>query len=89
MLEADRPEKLFVGGLSADTDELALEATFGRYGRVAELRLMRSRETGHSRGFAFVAFESPADAKAAARDMNGKTSTLSLPVKNFLLISSP
>lgn len=33
---------------------------------------MKDRETNKSRGFAFVTFESPADAKDAAREMNGK-----------------
>lgn len=37
--------------------------------------LMKDRETNKSRGFAFVTFESPADAKDAAREMNGKVST--------------
>uniref|UniRef100_A0A3B5MB62 RNA binding motif protein X-linked n=1 Tax=Xiphophorus couchianus TaxID=32473 RepID=A0A3B5MB62_9TELE len=35
--------------------------------------LMKDRETNKSRGFAFVTFESPADAKDAAREMNGKS----------------
>ena len=34
---------------------------------------MKDRETNKSRGFASVTFESPADAKDAARDMNGKS----------------
>lgn len=34
--------------------------------------LMKDRETNKSRGFAFVTFESPSDAKDAAHEMNGK-----------------
>ncbi|XP_012884148.1 PREDICTED: RNA-binding motif protein, X-linked-like-2 [Dipodomys ordii] len=73
MVEADRPGKLFIGGLNPETDEKALETAFGKYGRISEVLLMKDRETAKSRGFAFVTFESPADAKAAARDMNGKS----------------
>ncbi|XP_006105623.1 RNA-binding motif protein, X chromosome-like [Myotis lucifugus] len=73
MVEADRPEKLFIGGLNTETNEKALEAVFGKYGRIVEVLLMKDRETNKSRGFAFVTFESPADAKDAARDMNGKS----------------
>ncbi|XP_019311714.2 RNA-binding motif protein, X-linked-like-2 [Panthera pardus] len=72
MVEADRPGKLFIGGLNPETDEKGLEAAFGKYGRISEVLLMKDRETSKSRGFAFVTFESPADAKAASRDMNGK-----------------
>ncbi|KAF0887432.1 RMXL1 protein, partial [Crocuta crocuta] len=35
--------------------------------------LMKDRDTNKSRGFAFITFESPADAKNAAKDMNGKS----------------
>ncbi|XP_004863478.1 RNA-binding motif protein, X-linked-like-2 [Heterocephalus glaber] len=73
MAEADRPGKLFIGGLSLETDEKGLEATFCKYGRIIEVLLMKDRETSKSRGFAFVTFESPADAKAAVRDLNGKS----------------
>lgn len=37
---------------------------------------MKDRETNKSRGFAFVTFESPSDAKDAAREMNGKVTTI-------------
>nr|XP_031536877.1 RNA-binding motif protein, X chromosome-like [Vicugna pacos] len=73
MVEADRPGKLFIGGLNPETDEKTLETAFGKYGRITEVLLMKDRETSKSRGFAFVTFENPADAKAAARDMNGKS----------------
>ncbi|EDL16859.1 mCG120440, partial [Mus musculus] len=73
MVEADRPGKLFIGGLNLETDEKGLETAFGKYGRIIEVLLMKDRETSKSRGFAFVTFENPADAKAAARDMNGKS----------------
>ncbi|KAJ1198303.1 hypothetical protein NDU88_002145 [Pleurodeles waltl] len=72
MVEADRPGKLFIGGLNTETNEKALESVFGKYGRIAEVLLMKDRDTNKSRGFAFVTFENPADAKDAARDMNGK-----------------
>ncbi|KAM4695766.1 RNA-binding motif protein, X chromosome [Rhinophrynus dorsalis] len=72
MVEADRPGKLFIGGLNTETNEKALEAVFSKYGRIIEVLLMKDRETNKSRGFAFVTFESPGDAKDAARELNGK-----------------
>ncbi|KAG8448419.1 hypothetical protein GDO86_015494 [Hymenochirus boettgeri] len=72
MVEADRPGKLFIGGLNTETNEKALEAVFGKYGHVVEVLLMKDRDTNKSRGFAFVTFENPADAKDAARELNGK-----------------
>ncbi|XP_071069524.1 RNA-binding motif protein, X chromosome-like isoform X2 [Dasypus novemcinctus] len=73
MVEADRPGKLFIGGLSQETNEKALEAVFGKYGPIAEVLLMKDRETNKSRGFAFITFENPANAKDAVKDMNGKS----------------
>ncbi|XP_010783972.1 RNA-binding motif protein, X chromosome isoform X2 [Notothenia coriiceps] len=73
MAEADRPGKLFIGGLNTETTEKALEQYFSKYGRIVEVLLMKDRETNKSRGFAFVTFESPGDAKDAAREMNGKS----------------
>ncbi|KAK2083712.1 hypothetical protein P7K49_038948 [Saguinus oedipus] len=71
MMEVGLPEKLFVGGLNLKTDEKALKAEFSKYGRIVKVVLMKDRETTKSRGFAFITFESPEDARAAARDMNG------------------
>ncbi|XP_032331527.1 RNA-binding motif protein, X chromosome [Camelus ferus] len=71
-MATDRPGKLFIGGLSAETTEKSIEAEFGKYGHIVEVLLMKDRETNKSRGFAFITFENPADAKVAAKDMNGK-----------------
>lgn len=38
MAEADRPGKLFIGGLNTETTEKALEQYFSKYGRIMEGR---------------------------------------------------
>ncbi|XP_057705739.1 RNA-binding motif protein, X chromosome isoform X2 [Corythoichthys intestinalis] len=73
MAEADRPGKLFIGGLNTETTEKSLEQYFSKYGRIVQVLLMKDHETKKSRGFAFVTYDSPADAKDAAREMNGKS----------------
>ncbi|XP_023650700.1 RNA-binding motif protein, X chromosome-like isoform X1 [Paramormyrops kingsleyae] len=73
MAEADRPGKLFIGGLNTETSEKALQQCFGKYGRIVEIILMKDRETNKSRGFAFITFERPSDAKDAVKEMNGKS----------------
>nr|XP_032834963.1 glycine-rich RNA-binding protein blt801-like isoform X1 [Petromyzon marinus] len=73
MSEQENHGKLFVGGLHFGTDERSLQDVFGKYGRVAQVLLLKDRETNRSRGFAFVTFENPDDAKDAAKDLNGKS----------------
>ena len=46
--------RLFVGNLSFDTNELELRDLFGQLGGVVEAKVVTDRETGRSRGFAFV-----------------------------------
>ncbi|XP_073403298.1 cold-inducible RNA-binding protein B-like isoform X2 [Dendrobates tinctorius] len=65
--------KLFIGGLSFDTDEQNLEQVFSKYGQISEVVVVKDRETKRSRGFGFVTFESPDDAKDAMQAMNGKS----------------
>uniref|UniRef100_A0A2I3SVL2 RRM domain-containing protein n=1 Tax=Pan troglodytes TaxID=9598 RepID=A0A2I3SVL2_PANTR len=72
MVEADHPGKLFIGGLNRETNEKTLKAVFGKHGPISEVLLIKDR-TSKSRGFAFITFENPADAKNAAKDMNGKS----------------
>lgn len=63
--------KLFVGGLSWDTNDSSLDAAFSRFGTVREAKVITDRETGRSRGFGFITFEAPADAEAALDVMDG------------------
>ncbi|XP_066551368.1 cold-inducible RNA-binding protein B isoform X1 [Amia ocellicauda] len=65
--------KLFVGGLNFDTDEQSLESIFAKYGAISEVVVIKDRETQRSRGFGFVTFENPEDAKDAMMAMNGKS----------------
>ncbi|KFZ51451.1 Cold-inducible RNA-binding protein, partial [Podiceps cristatus] len=64
--------KLFVGGLSFDTNEQSLEQVFSKYGQISEVVVVKDRETQRSRGFGFVTFENIDDAKDAMMAMNGK-----------------
>ncbi|KAG8454606.1 hypothetical protein GDO86_001001 [Hymenochirus boettgeri] len=64
--------KLFIGGLNFDTNEDGLEQVFGKYGQISEVVVVKDRETKRSRGFGFVTFENPDDAKDAMMAMNGK-----------------
>ena len=65
------PTKLFVGGLSWDTDGAQLREAFSRFGPLVEATVVADRDTGRSRGFGFVTFEKPLDAANAARQMDG------------------
>jgi len=61
---------LFVKNLSWDTDGHSLQAAFAT---ATTARVATDRETGSSRGFGFVEFESVADAQAAHDSMVGKS----------------
>jgi RNA recognition motif-containing protein len=65
--------KLYVGNLSYDTTEDELRTLFTQAGTVTEVVLIKDRETGTSKGFAFVSFESQSDAEKAIAQFNGKS----------------
>ena len=48
-----------------------LKDSFGRYGQLADAKVICDRETGRSRGFAFVTYASSRDAEEAIRNLNG------------------
>ncbi|CAK9184125.1 unnamed protein product [Ilex paraguariensis] len=51
--------KLFVGGISEETNEKALKWHFSEYGKVKSCEVIKHRMTGQPRGFGFVTFEDP------------------------------
>jgi RNA recognition motif-containing protein len=63
--------RLYVGNLAFHTTEDALKRAFEACGSVVEAKLVLDRETGRSRGFAFVAMGSADDARNAIQAMNG------------------
>src|SRR5262245_8918848 len=64
--------RLYVGNLSFQTTEESLRAAFGGDGRqVTEVKIMLDRDTGRSRGFAFVEMATDQDAQNAIQAMNG------------------
>ena len=64
--------KLFVGNLAYRTTEDSLRELFEGDGfTLRDLRIVTDRETGRSRGFAFVEMESPDDARRAVESFDG------------------
>jgi RNA recognition motif-containing protein len=64
--------KLYVGNLSFNTSVGDLEKMFGESGTVQSTNIIEDRETGRSRGFAFVEMSSDEEAKAAITALDGK-----------------
>ena len=63
--------RLYVGNLAFSTTDEALRDAFAEFGEIVEVELMIERETGRSRGFAFVEMATAEAAKAAIEQMNG------------------
>ena len=65
-------KNLFVGNLPFGTTEDALRDHFSPFGEVQQVRIMTDRDTGKSRGFAFVEMAQDDDAAKAIATLNGK-----------------
>lgn len=59
--------KVFIGGLSWETNEDSLKEYFERFGPLVDCVIMRDRQTGKPRGFGFVTFAEEGDAKKAVQ----------------------
>ena len=72
---------LYVGNLSFDTTEADLMQAFGAHGTVSKAQIVMDRDTGRSRGFAFVEMASGGDAAIAAlngKELQGRTLTVNV-----------
>jgi RNA recognition motif-containing protein len=65
--------KLFVGNLSYDVTEEDIRTLFTQVGTINEVALIKDRDTGTSKGFAFVTMSSQDEAKKAIEQLNGKS----------------
>jgi cold-inducible RNA-binding protein len=63
--------KLFVGGLSWDTDTDGLRRGFESFGQLEDVAVIQDRETGRSRGFGFVTFSDVEAGRTAMTAMDG------------------
>jgi heterogeneous nuclear ribonucleoprotein A1/A3 len=66
------PSKIFVGGLSPSTDVELLKEAFGSFGKIVDAVVVLDRESGLSRGFGFVTYDSIEVANNAMQAMQNK-----------------
>lgn len=65
--------KIYVGNLSFSTTEESLKELFSQAGTVASVALIKDRDSGQSKGFAFIEMSNQAEAEKAISMFNGKT----------------
>jgi RNA recognition motif-containing protein len=63
--------KLYVGNLSFKMDEQTLTNLFSSFGNVQSTKIIMDRESGRSKGFAFVEMSTEAEANEAIAKLNG------------------
>ena len=64
-------KNIYVGNISFQTTEQDLDAAFSAYGQVERVQIVKDRETGQARGFAFVEMPDNGDADKAMAALNG------------------
>lgn len=65
-------KKLFVGNMNFQTTESDLRSLFEPFGNIGEIHIATDRDTGRSRGFAFVEMTEDEAAEKAIAALNGK-----------------
>jgi RNA recognition motif-containing protein len=64
--------RIYVGNINYRTDEAGLRDKFGEFGEVSDVHVVTDRETGRSRGFAFVEMPDDNQANTAIEELNGQ-----------------
>lgn len=63
--------RLYVGNLSFQSTTDSVRDAFSGIGEVSDVHVVTDRDSGQSRGFAFVTMANPADAQRAIAELNG------------------
>jgi len=63
--------KLYVGNLPYSADQQSLEKTFSQCGTVDSVNVITDRDTGQSKGFAFIEMSRDSEAQKAIQEFNG------------------
>lgn len=63
---------IYVGNLAYNATDEELKAAFEAFGTVTSVKIVRDRDSGRSRGFAFVEMEDGEGAQNAVAQMNGR-----------------
>jgi RNA recognition motif-containing protein len=64
-------KRIFVGNLAFQSTEDGIRVLFTQHGDVSSVKIITDRETGRSRGFAFVEMADDVQAEAAIQAVNG------------------
>ncbi len=65
--------KLYVGNLPYSANQQTLQDTFSQCGTVESVNVITERDTGQSKGFAFVEMSSDSEAQKAMQELNGSS----------------
>jgi U1 small nuclear ribonucleoprotein len=70
-IKGDPFKTVFIARLSYNISEVDLQKEFNKYGEIERVRIVRDKETGKSKGYAFIVFTNDHSARAAFKEANG------------------
>ncbi|XP_076812850.1 heterogeneous nuclear ribonucleoprotein A1-like [Clavelina lepadiformis] len=75
--EEEQSRKLFLGGISLDTTDEGMREYFAKYGNITDCVVIRDQQSGRSKGFGFVTFETEEEADECMKErphtLDGRT----------------